>query len=139
MLHTCFWVALIAIIYTIRVSNAANCTSTTFNQALDATQMALSGITDNDFATGTQVQIAAQLQELFNETTANISCTVPRTGNSCSISCAVIYACNDTIISNGTTKTTSIVSNLNQTKVQEAISCGLFEILFKSKNLFQMN
>jgi hypothetical protein len=122
-------VIVIAVIYTIRLSNATNCTSTTFYQQLDAAQMLLSQMNNTDYTTSTQAQINAKLQELFNETAVSINCTVAQTTNSTGIGCKIIYACNQTtttVLANGTTNVTQVNSKCNTTKVHQVVSCGLF-------------
>lgn len=132
MLRICFWLAFTAMVSNIRFLNAANCTSTTYNQSLDSVQLALSKINPNDFANVTGIQIANRLKELFNETIVNINCTVTNTSSSISVAYNIVYACNQTtttVLSNGTTITIPVNANLNKTQVDQALSCGLFLFL----------
>ena len=130
MFRTFISITLIVIVYSIHFSNAANCTSATFNHDLDVAKVTLSKINVTDYAAVTGDQIGDQLKELFNETVVHTNCTVTKTNNVYSIAYKIIYGCNDTtstVLSNGTTKTVQTNTKLNQTKVHELISCGLFE------------
>jgi hypothetical protein len=132
MLRICFCLALIVIIGNIRFSNATNCTSTTYNQVLDPVQLTASQINASDYANATANQIAARLQELYNETIVNMTCTTTKTTSSVSVAYNIIYGCNETIttvLPNGTAQTVPVNTNLNKTKVDQTISCGSFLFL----------
>jgi muramidase (phage lysozyme) len=128
-----FWLSFIIIATSnIRFTNAANCTSTTYNQQLDPTQLALSQTTPEDFANATGTQLTDRLKELFNETLVSINCTIAKSTTSINVGYNIVYGCNETtatVLANGTTKTVPVNTNLNKTRVDQVVSCGLFDFL----------
>lgn len=130
MLRTLIFTSWILVLCSIGLSLATDCTSTTFNQDLDAAQLALSQISANDYASITEEQITNKLKELFNETAVNINCTVTKTNNAVSIAYKVIYACNETLTTvqpDGSNKTKTVNTKVDTSKVHQAISCGKFD------------
>ena len=128
MLRIALWVALVSILYTIRSTDAANCTATSFKQNLTATQFAAANIIAADYATSTKEQIIAKLLETFKESVINIDYTVNQTGDSVSIAYKIIFACNETtttVLPDGSKKTTEVKSKCDKKAVEEAVTHGL--------------
>jgi hypothetical protein len=127
MLRTCLLVALVTIIYTIRSTNAANCTSTYFTQDINATLLAASSLTPADYANSTRDQLIDQFYKLFCEPIVFFEYNITQTNDSVSFAFTIIYGCNETtttVSPDGTTKVTETNSKCNQTKAVEAVTCG---------------
>lgn len=128
MLRTCWYLAIIAILYAVRSTDAANCTATTFQQQMSAVQLAASKIIAQDYATETKAQIVDQLMKQYNGTVVSFDYTVTQVGDNTTISYKIILACNETtvtVLPDGTQKTSQVVSSVNKTQVQNSISAGL--------------
>ena len=128
MLRIGFYVAVVAIALAVRSSEAANCTSTTYTQQLDAAKLKASQIIATDYATMTKDQIMAQLKSVFNDTVVSFDYTVTQVGNSININYTIISSCNETTTtttSDGSKQTKTVTSNVDQAQVQSSIQAGL--------------
>lgn len=119
-------------VYTVRCSNATDCTLTTYSQDLDSAQLAAAQINSDDYAATTQNQMGNKLKEIFNETAIRINCSITKTTKSVNFAYNIVYGCNETIttaLSDGTTGTVGVNAKLNKTRVDDVISCGQFRFL----------
>ena len=127
MLRTCLYLALVATIFLVRSSDAANCTSTSFNQEI-ATDDIQASITDAvQYATATKDQIIAKLTDKYKDTVASIDFTVTESEDSISIAYKIIFACNETttiVLPDGTSETKETKSAVNKADVEKAVSAG---------------
>ena len=129
MLRTLIFVSWILILCSIDLSQAADCTTTTFSQNIDATQLASAKMTPEDYTSATQQQITGILKNQFGEIPVNVNCTMKKASNTVSVAYQVIYACNETITTTtatGSSRTTTTTSKVDTSKVQQADSCGKF-------------
>jgi general stress protein CsbA len=123
-----FYVAMVAIVLAVRSSQAANCTSNTYTQSLDAIKLKASQIIVADYVNTTKAQILQQLKNLFNDTVVGFDYTATQTGDSININYTIVSACNETtttVTSDGTQKTTSVTSSVNQAQAQKCVAAGL--------------
>lgn len=128
MLRTCYYLAMIAMIFVVRSSEAANCTQATFQQDLESSKVAASQMIVDDYATLTKAQIIAQIYKQYGDEIINADYTVTNTSAGITISFQFIFACNETTVtttSNGTKQTNSVTSNVNKTAVVTSVSRGL--------------
>ncbi len=129
MLRIGFYVAVVVILLAVRSSEAANCSLTTYTQGIDAAKLQASQIIASEYATSTKDQIMAQLKNVFNDTVVSFDYTIVQTGDTINITYKIVSACNDTsttTLSDGSTKTTSVTSSVNQAQVQSSIQAGLY-------------
>ena len=127
MLRTSLYLAVIATIFLVRSSDAANCTSTSFNQQI-ATEDIQASITDAvQYATATKEQIISQLTEKYKDTIASIDFQVTETEDSISIAYKVIFACDETttiVMPDGSSKVTNKKSSVSKDEVEKTVSAG---------------
>ena len=129
MFRTGIYMAVVAMIYLVHSSDAANCTSTSFKQDLSATQLAASQVIASDYATSTKDQIVAKLLELFKESVVFIDYTVTENGDSVNIAYKIIFACNETtttVLPDGTTKKTEVKSTVDRSQVEKTVTAGQY-------------
>ncbi|CAF3318545.1 unnamed protein product [Rotaria socialis] len=128
MLRTRLYVAISVLIFAVHSSQAANCTSTSFDQAVTAAQLALSLINGTQYASSTTDQLNSMFSNDLGESAAGINYTIQKTGDAVTFSYTITFACNATIttaLPDGTQQTTEVKSKLNTTAVGECISAGL--------------
>ena len=119
--------AVFAMSYLVQSSDALNCTSTSFNQDLSATQFQAAQVIASDYATNTKDQIVVKLMEIFKESVVFIDYTVTQTGDTVNINYKIVFNCintTTTVLPDGTTKITEKKSTTNTTQVEKAISAG---------------
>jgi hypothetical protein len=122
------YIAILTIIFVVRSSEAVNCTTTSFQQDLDATEVAASKTIAADYANSTKAQIVANLMKQFNNSVVSFDYTVTQNGSTISIKYQIIFACNETsttVLPDGTKSTTEVKSQVNKTQLEKSVSCGL--------------
>ncbi len=122
--------AIVAIMFVVRSSDAVNCTSTTFIQSLSAIQLNASQIIAEDYATLTKQQIIQTVFEKYNDTVVSFDYNVTTSADSTTIQYKIIFACNlitTTVLPDGTTTTTTnqASSKVNASAVQNTVTAGL--------------
>ncbi len=128
MLRTCFYMAIVAIILAVRSSEAANCTLASYAQDLSAIQLAASNLLTDDYATLTKDQIVKKFLDEFNDTVVSFNYTVTQNADTVSFKFNILFACNETTTttqSDGTSTTTEVKANVDQSQVQKSVSAGL--------------
>ena len=127
MLYIYIYVGIIAIIFGMHSSEAAICTSTSFEQALSATDIAATKIIAANYAANTKRQIIAKLLREFGEHVTRIDYTVTQKRNAVNIKYNVIFACNKTtktVSSNGRIKQLRLTSKVDKHRVEKSILAG---------------
>jgi len=120
--------AILAIMFVVRSSEAANCTSASFTQDVDAAQLAASKIIAADYATLTKQQILQTLLQQFNDTIVSFDYNVTQNASSISIEYKILFACNlttTTALPDGTTQTSQVQSKVDPSAVQNTVTAGL--------------
>lgn len=120
--------AFIAIIVTVRSSQAANCTATSFKQDLSAAELAASKLIAAEYATSTKEQIIAKFMKENTGSIVSFDYTITTNGDKTTIDYKIILACNETtttILPDGTKKTTQVDSKVDTAQVQKGVSAGL--------------
>jgi len=127
MLRTCFYVACIAIIFAVRSSDAANCTSTQFMQDVDKATLAAANIIAEDYATSTKAEIIAKIRKELDPNIIDVSLNITQTADQVSVAYKLIFACNETVITylpDGTQKITQVTTTVDQDKVKKTVQAG---------------
>ena len=120
--------AIVALIFAVRSSDAANCTATTFKQDINATQLAASNLIAADYANSTKAQIVQKFMDEFGDKVVSFDYNVTQVGDTVSFSYKIIYACNETtttVLPDGSTNTTKVVSSANKSQVEKSVSVGM--------------
>ncbi|CAF4039331.1 unnamed protein product, partial [Rotaria magnacalcarata] len=128
MLRTRLYVAILVLIFAVHSSQAANCTSASFEQPVTAALLASSLINGTQYASSTTDQLTSMFSNDLGENAAGINYAVQQTGDQVTFSYTITFACNDTIattLSNGKQQTTQVKSKLNKTTVENCVSAGL--------------
>lgn len=120
--------AIVAIMFVVRSSDAANCTSTTFTQGLSAIQLNASQIIAEDYATLTKQQIIQTVLQTYNDTVVSFDYNVTTIADLTTIQYKIIFACiqtTTTVLPDGTTTTNQASSKVNASAVQNTVTAGL--------------
>ena len=128
MFRTCWYVAMIAIIVSVRSSQAANCTATSFKQQLSAAELSASNIIAENYASKTKEQIIDLFMQQNLNSVVSFDYTVTQNGDKTTIDYKIICACNETtttILPDGTQQTSQVVSEANTTALQKCVAAGL--------------
>ncbi len=128
MLRTYYYMAIIAIMYAVRSSEAINCTQAFLSQ--NFTQDTLDGANKiaNEYGSLTQAQILQSLYDEFNGTLVSASYNVTTVGSNTFINYEFVFGCDNitvTILPNGTQQTTTVASTVNKTTVQSSAAAGM--------------
>jgi hypothetical protein len=127
MFRICLSLAIVALLLAVRSSHAANCTATTFQQDMNATQLAASKLLAADYANSTKQQIVQQFLNEFGDKVVSFDYNVTQNGSTVSFTYKIIYACNETtttVLPDGSNKTTQVVSQTNASQVEQGVSAG---------------
>ncbi|CAF1171957.1 unnamed protein product, partial [Rotaria sordida] len=127
MLHTYYYLAIIAIIFCVRSSEAIDCTSTSFQQDLNAAELAASKILADEFGDSTAEQIQAEFAEQFGEDADSINVTVTQVSDTITIEYLLLFNCDPPPITlpDGTEQKQEAKTKVNTTDVENCISAGL--------------
>ncbi|CAF1312153.1 unnamed protein product, partial [Rotaria sordida] len=127
MLHTYYYLAIIAIIFCVRSSEAIDCTSTSFQQDLNAAELAASKILADEFGDSTAEQIQAEFAEQFGEDADSINVTVTQVGDTITIEYLLLFNCDPPpiILPDGTEQKQEAKTKVNTTDVENCFSAGL--------------
>ena len=129
MLRTSIYMALIAMACLVRLSDAANCTLSSFKQDFSAIQLSAAKIIAEEYASATNEQIVAQILDLYKESIVYVDFKKTQNNDTVTIDYKIIFACNDTTTStmpDGSTKTTETKSQVDKSQVEKTVSAGLF-------------
>ena len=127
MLPKLLWLVFLAMVATIRFSNATQCSLSTYTQQYDLQEMLRSRITVATLANDTLQQMQGALEEFCNENLVQTNYTVSKTEKSVTVCYNVLYNCNEavtTVTSSGETKTIAVNVKRDQVRIDQVIQCG---------------
>ena len=128
MLRSWIYMALIAIVFAVGSSDAAECTSMQFNQELNTAELAIGEISLEEFQKSNKEQLIKKIMALSNNTIVSFDYTVTVKNSVASVDYKILLACNETtttVLPDGTKKTTQVVSSADTSKVETAVKTGL--------------
>lgn len=120
--------ALIAIVFAVGSSDAANCTATTFKQDLEKAKVDASNLILEEYAKSTKEQIIKKFMDLYNDKIVSFEYTLTEKADTITIDYKIICACNETtttVLPDGTKKTTQVVSSVDKKKMENTVKTGL--------------
>lgn len=130
--------ALLAIVFAVGSSDAANCTKTTFTEQLAAAELAAKKLIAEKYATLTKEQIIKKFLEDYHETVISFTFTIVEKGDDCQIEYQIILACNETTtktLSDGSKQTSQVVSKVNKQQAEKTIKTGLSPESIREKDI----
>jgi hypothetical protein len=120
--------AFIAMLFVVRSSEGANCTSATFVQEVSNTTLTVANLIAEDYATLTSAKILALIRSTYDPNVINLNLSISTVDDVVSISYKLIFACNETIITvlpDGAQQVTQVTTNVDQDQLQSGVAAGL--------------
>ena len=127
MLRTCFYMALVAIIFAVRSSEGAECATAAFTAEVNQTMLNITNIMIEDYATNTTSQILAKIKANIDPDVISLNMSVKIVNNTASLTYNLLFACNETIITylpNGTQTVTVVTTSVDPNQVKNGVAAG---------------